>query len=124
MTSTLRPQVPDAPDDAMSPIPRPHSSASAVVIVAWDIAVPCPSGFGEVAVCGVVVEAQCVRDDSGGGLEDELPERGNAAGGAGKACADDELAEGRCDFRSVCESPGRGADSRHLPPARDRCGYL
>jgi hypothetical protein len=47
-----------------------------------------------VAVCGVVVEAEGVRDDGGWGLEDELPERGNAASGAGKARAGDEFAEG------------------------------
>jgi hypothetical protein len=53
----------------------------------------------QVAVCGVVVEAEGVRDDGGWGLEDKLAERGNAAGGAGKACAGDEFEDGRVQIQ-------------------------
>jgi hypothetical protein len=58
------------------------------------VAAPWCSGLGGDPGGGVVVVAQCLGDDGGWGLQDELAQRGGPAGQGGDAEIPDQLAEG------------------------------
>src|SRR5260370_32102276 len=66
-------------------------------VVAGGVAGPASPGVGGVAVGGVVVVAEGLGDDGGGGLEDELAQGGGERGAGGDA----ELAEQRGHGRGV-----------------------
>src|SRR5207245_921584 len=54
-------------------------------VVAWGVAGPASSGLGGVAAGGVVVVAEGLGDDGGGGLEDALAQGGGERGAGGNA---------------------------------------
>jgi hypothetical protein len=88
-------------------------------VVAWGVAGPASAGLGGVAVGGVVVVAEGLGDDEGGGLEDELAQGGGEGGAA--FCALVTISSAGVTSRMSHNAASTGRDSRSGVPVTRRC---